>query len=329
MYKIEEKIIAHSKEDISLDVELGKSGICIYLFMRSRLLNDPKVGKLAEKLLEEVCGSLSAYKGKGPSPELIQIGIGIDYLLRNTFVKGNSNTVLGDFDDIIFHLFAPESTAKSNPVNLMRILYYICIRLEKQKKGSDSHFMLEELCIKVFNELCESLDSTFFEEPILFNLDYRLPQFLYVVGKIHALKFYNYRIDEVLKEISGLILSKFPVSHANRLYLLWGLVRFKELAESNIFDEQIELLHSHIDYKKIIYEELQNKTVFIKNGVAGIYLLLAGLEKTSCPIPYDKQLLKKRIEDSDVWKEDQWTKENLGLIHGFSSLIMTYLLITN
>jgi hypothetical protein len=293
--------------------------------VRSRLLKEPKTEELAGKLLDEVSGGLSAYSGKGPSPELVQIGIGIDYLLRNAFVKGNSNTILGDFDDVIFRSFAPESKSNNYPLNLMRVLYYTCIRLEKQKKGNDLHFMMEELCIKIFNELCDSLDSNFFEEPILFNLDYKLPQFLYVVGKTHSLKFYNYKIDPFLKEFFGLISSRFPVSHANRLYLLWGLVRFKELTESNIFDEQIELLHSHIDYQKIIYEEMRNKTVFIKNGVAGIYLLLSGLEKTHYPILYDKQLFKKRIEDSDVWKEDQWTKENLGLIHGFSGLIMVLL----
>jgi hypothetical protein len=38
MYKIEEKIIAYSKEDIPLDVENDKLGISLYLFMRSRLL---------------------------------------------------------------------------------------------------------------------------------------------------------------------------------------------------------------------------------------------------------------------------------------------------
>jgi hypothetical protein len=319
MEQIKEKITTYSRGEISLDIEAGKLGFCIFFF----LLNDEAYRKQAEKLLDDVYRKLNDEHQFINLYQLSQVGTGIDYLIKNQYVKGNANYILSDVDNAIFRKLAFEDTIDYRMPGIIPLLHYLFVRLEKQKQGSDACFLWEELCIKTFNSIYISLESNFYNDPVLFSLEtYPLPLFLYVIGKLHSLRFYNYRIDEVIKEMSGLIQSRLPVLHANRLYLLWGLSHLKKETGLNFWDEQIELLVHHIDYQTIIYKELRSKAVFVNDGVAGICLLLIDLEKTPYQIPFDIRLLRERIAKSAVWQEDQWEKESLGLFKGFSGLLL-------
>jgi len=254
--------------------------------------------------------------------------MGIDYLIKQKYLQGNINSVLEDIDKLIFKSVVFETKPVTYKMNgIIPVLYFICTRIGQQHKGSDAGLMLEELCIKLINGLYRSLDLDFYEESYLFNiLNYKLPQFLFVASKIYSLQFYNYRIIEILKDISNIILSRMPALHFNRLYLLWSLVHLKEATGWNIWDEQMNLLINHIDYQKIIYKELRNKDVFILDGVTGIYLLLSALKKTVYPISFEKTFFCRRIEESEIWKDEE-ALEFLGVINGFSGLIWVYYLI--
>jgi len=320
--QIKEKIVDLSKQQIRLDIDEGKMGFCLYFYKLARLLNEPLYKKQAEKLLDDIYMELSNTSMLNTTYEIAQIGIGIEYLIKHKYVSGNINSILYDIDSLIFKTIIFEkkpTTYRTNGVFI--ILYYICIRIEQQHLGSDARFMLEELCIKLFNELYISLDSAFYDETYLFNLsNYKLPQFLYVVSKIYLLQFYNYRIIETIQEIAGFIKSRIPVLHSNRLYLLWGLLHLKKVTELDIWDEQIDMLASKVNCQKMIYKELRSKDVFIQDGVAGIYLLLTALKDTPHPIPFDKALFLKRIEESAIWK-DKEAFETLGFINGFSGFL--------
>jgi len=324
--KVNEKIIAYSNKKISLDIEEGKMGFCLYFFKLSRLLREPQYQKLAEKLLNDIYIELSVESTKRTAYEIAQIGMGINYLIKQKYVEGNINSILGNIDKLIFKIVVFEKKPITYRINgIIPILYFVCMRIEEQRQGSDERFMLEELGIKLFNSLYQSLDPGFYDEPILFNiLNYKLPQFLYVVSKMYSLQFYNYRITEVIGEISDLILSRMPVLHSNRLYLLWALVHLKEAAGCDTWDEQIELLVNRIDYHKIIYKELRNKDVFILDGVAGIFLLLNVLKNTSYPVVFDKTFFRRRIEESRIWKDKEFA-QSLALVNGFSGLLWVYL----
>lgn len=326
--KINEKIIAKSNQKISLDIEDGKMGYCIYFFELARLTGELKYQQIAEKLLDNICLELGNDSTKKSTYELAQIGMGIDFLIKQKYIEGNINSILSDIDILIFKKLVFENNLVTYRMNGgIPILYYICTRIEQQNKGSDARFISEELCIKLFNDLYQSLDSEFYDEPVLFNImNYKLPQFLYAVSKIYSLQFYKDRIISILREISGLVLSRIPVLHANRLYLLWALIHLKEATMWNMWDEQIDILVKHIDYQKIIYKELRNKDVFIQDGVAGIYLLLNALQNTSYSIPFDRIFFRKKIENSGVWKDEKVIKM-LGLINGFSGLLWVYYLL--
>lgn len=328
LIKISEEIIDYTNSDSGLDIITGKMGVCLYFFSRAKLLDESKYQKLAEKLLDDIYLDLGNEAIKKSAYELAQIGIGMNYLIKQKFVQGNINNILNGIDIAVYKKMIFQNSNTNKPNETLLILYFICIRLEKQKKGSDTGFIWEELCIKVFNELYRSIELEFYEEPILFNMDYRLPKFIYVLYKMYSLQFYNYRIIEVIKEISYTILSRIPILHANRLYLLWSLFHLKTSIGLDIFDEQMDLLLNHIDYKKIIYTELRDRNVFVKDGVAGICVLLNSLQKTSCQISFDKNLFLKRIEESGIWEEYKQLQDVYGLITGFSGLLWVYFSIT-
>ena len=323
---INKKMIVTSNQKMSLDVETGKMGYCLYFFKLARLLSSQQYQKQAEKLLDDIYSELGVESTKRTAYELAQIGMGINYLIKQKYVEGNINSILGNIDKMIFKIVVFEKKPITYRINgIIPVLYFVCMRIEEQKQGSDERFMLEELGIKLFNSLYQSLDPGFYDEPILFNiLNYKLPQFLYVVSKMYSLQFYNYRIIEVIGEISGLILSRMPVLHSNRLYLLWALVHLKEAAGCDTWDEQIKLLVNRIDYQKIIYKELRNKDVFILDGVVGIFLLLNVLKDTSYPVVFDKTFFRKRIEESVIWKDTEFAQSS-ALVNGFSGLLWVYL----
>ena len=313
-----------------LDIMTGKMGICLYFFLLAESSKNKQHQQWAEEVLDDVYDKLSQDITDVSIVDIVQVGIAIDFLLERKYVTGNINQVLGELDDILFRKMTSSRNRQvltCETQDFLYILYYLSLRYEKQKPNSDNCFLIEELIIKAFNEVYAFLNSAFYDEPVLFNLDYKLPPFLFVLSKIYSLNFYNYRLDEVIKEITGLIQSRSPVLHATRLYLLWGLVNLKRVTKFTFWDEQVELIYYHISLSKIIEQELRNKQVFIKDGVAGIYLLLAAMKKTDYTIPYDPAMLYKRIHDSDVWKKN--SQQVLAFANGMSGLLWIEQLIKN
>ena len=314
-----EKINVFAHETAGLNIETGKTGICLYFFMLADSLKNKKYQQWAEELLKEIYGQLDQDMSIKTIREIMQVGIGFYFLLKRKYVEGNINQVLEDVDNALFRWMSSSKPLTYEMAGFLHILYYLYLRIEKQKPNSNSLFLMEELTIKAFNDVYASLNSAFYDEPVLFYLGYKLPLFLYVLSKIHSLGFYNYRIDEVIKEIAGLIQSRIPVLHANRLYLLWSLVNLKQTTGFTFWDEQINIIYHNINVQKIVEQELRDKQVFVTDGVAGIYLLLNALEKTDYKIPFDMEMLRKRINDSDVWKEN--AQQPLVFSYGMSGLL--------
>ncbi|WP_026712565.1 glycoside hydrolase family protein [Flavobacterium daejeonense] len=324
---INERIAKHASVTRLLNFENGKLGFCFYFFELATIEKSPKHLKLATNLFEQIRRELPAYSANNFVYELAQIGIAIDLFVKRDYIHADINRLLEDFDDLIFKKLLVLDLANIKPFETVIILYYLCIRIEKQKKESDACFILEELCILTFNNFYQTIDSSFFDEPLSFSLTYQLPLFIFILSKLYGLGFYNYRFDAIIKEVSGLILSRLPVLHSNRLYLLWSLTKLKEATNSIIWDEQIEILTQHINCEKIIFEELRSKNIAIRDGLAGVYLLLNELSSTINKIQFDVNWIKEKLKDSELWKNNRWATSNLGLVNGLSGVILVYSLI--
>jgi hypothetical protein len=330
---INEKLIKQlSTKDISLDFFYGKMGICIYLFEYGKLFNENKFLQLGESLIDDIYEQIQKNKLSdfNLNYDLVGASLGFDYLIKQKYVKGNINDILEHIDHIIFMQFLyGQGVKKKSLKESFFLLYYFIIRLESQKKRSDNEFIFQELIIEELNSLYLNNLSVLFEEPSKYTIYYWTPIFLYMLERIYRQGFYNERIINVLREITPKILSKFPVLHSNRLFLAWGMSNVKNIIiNSQIWNEHLGLITEHINFEKIVFQELKDKDIYLTNGITSIYLLFSDIIKKAGNVvgPVDYDIFNKKIEQSEVWNEilssSEYFKEHMGLIDGICGVIL-------
>lgn len=312
----------------------GKMGYCIYFFWLNRIENNEEYNIVAERLIDDILENIDTLKSIDIKNGLAGIGLGINYLIEEGYVTGNVNILLKNIDDLIFkHLNLPKYYTSINPLSTTQLLYYLCIRLKGQKEHSESEYLFKELIIKTVNNLYEKINLKFSEEALSYNIDYLLPQFLYVLSKIYSLNFYNYRILKILEEMTPLIRSTIPLLHCNRLYLLWGLDSIDKQVEISGWRNHIKLLRRECHIEIIFNEELSNNNIFFYNGVASIYFLITGLHRYFTPkeISQYNQQIKQKIESSEIWNiletDPYYFEDYKGLLNGFCGVSVLHHII--
>ncbi len=322
-----DKRLISSSDNSALGLANGKMGICLYFYLCSRLDNNREYQKNADRLLDEIFAGIQSVRTIDVMQGLVGIGLGVDYLIKNGYVKGNSNTVLSDLDDEIFkQLTATEFPAYMDSLNLIQLLYYLCIRLKSQKQGSDAEFLYRELIILAVNKLYEKVDDSLFEEPFCYSSNYKLPQLLYVLGIVYSLGFYNYCLRKILEEICFRLCSIIPVLHAHRLYLIWGIRNLMKEVDMPGVGDHLALLERELHVSTIFAEELRNKNICFLNGVASIYLWLQDLRDAECAKDFASYqgILLERLGSSDMWSlfesDPNYIKAYKGLLDGYCGM---------
>lgn len=260
---------------------------------------------------------------------LAGIGIAIRYLLKESYIKGSSNSILKDLDNQIFrNLSYSKYYKKISLLSLIHILYYICLRANDQVKGSESECLYQELIIGTINQIYQRIDASFFEDSLHFGVTYLLPQFLFLLSKIYGLNFYNLRIIKILEELSVVVLSSLPLLHSNRLFLMWGMDSIVKQISMKNWNSHIKILKDRIDINTILEDELRSRNIYIRNGVAGIYLLLSSIQNQFTGYDFHSWMSKiiSKIDSSEVWciieKEPGYLYQNRGLLSGLSGVSM-------
>ncbi len=292
---------ALNNEHISIGLSSGKMGLCIYFFQLARTENNKEYNKIAEKLLDDILNQASKIASINIEDGMLGISLGISFLIRNNYVQGNENAVLKDIDDEIFKWITFNYINGDTSV-LIQALYYIYVR-KLSTLSNESDFFFNELAIHIINELHSKMESILAEEAVRFSLDTKLPLFLFALSKIYQLDIYNHKIINILREITPFILSKYEYLDSQRLYLLWGISKINLHIKDERLAEHCNLLVSRIDVNKLI-GEFRNKGVFLKDGVAGICLLILSLEeeeKQMLNIKYFQEKAKEKIESSLIW----------------------------
>lgn len=339
IHSLNTKLISFFKrEDISLGLADGKMGFCIYFYVSGRNERNREYEAVAEKLLDDIFENIDAVNSIDVKNGLAGIGLGVDYLIKNNYVKGNINVILKDIDDVIFrNLSYSKYYEKIELLSLIHILYYLCIRLESQKQGCENEYLFRELIIQTINILYERIDLSFYEEPFAYNIDYPLPQLLFVLSKIYSLDFYNYRLIKIIEELSYKVLSTFPILHSNRLYLLWGMGALNRLIKNKQWEKYTCLLKNQIDIETLLNQELRNKNIYFNEGITSIYYLINSLSNYFSREESDtirKQTVAK-INSSEVWNSlkdnPQYFESHTGLYNGFTgvSLLLQHLKSSN
>lgn len=80
----------------------GKMGWVIFLFHYARLRDSEEYEDIAMDLLSDVYSRIYTSTSVDYSTGLSGVGVGIEYLIRNGFVKGDANLILRDIDRLMF-----------------------------------------------------------------------------------------------------------------------------------------------------------------------------------------------------------------------------------
>lgn len=331
------KLVSLVDETYPIGLATGKMGLCIYYYHLSRWEGKDELKQLAENLLDDIVNQLSDTMDVTVEVGLAGIAIGLNHLVKEKFIGGDINEILEDVDSYIFKKLAfldYKDTEKNIPkIEYIHLLYYLYMRYIQQNNYDDK-YILQELIIRIIEMFKHDLQSDFFSEHFSFSLrNFHLPFFLYTIGKIYELNIYNARITKILKEYIDQIISIYPVSHANRLYLLCGLINIKSCLPDyqKEIDSHIQLLREGIDVEHIVNNELKNLYIYLEDGVSSVYMLLFYLQQeySAYSIDFIPQLFFDKISKSEVWNALQssasYFHDRNGLLNGFPGAYLVLL----
>lgn len=317
---------------VPLGLFYGKTGWAIYLFEMSRIKCDKILETSAVNIISNVCFQIDSLKSIDLKDGLAGIGLGINYLIKKKFIAGNVNEILQDIDDRIYREVSyPASFGKIDTLSKIQIVYYFLVRLKELKPTSENSFLFKELIMESINSIHKSIETMSFEEPLSYNVEYLLPQLLFLFSSLFELKFYNYRLTRITDELSYHILSIFPRLHFNRLYLLWAMDKLNNLKQDKTWEKHINLLYNQLDVNCIINDEIPSYNIFFNDGLVSIHKLLSKLKcyySTAQMVQFEKSIMHK-IMTSGAWDKfaNDWSK-CFGLYDGYSGTILSLNRIT-
>ncbi|WP_446787771.1 hypothetical protein [Macellibacteroides fermentans] len=332
------KLFSTVDDNYPIGLVKGKLGLCVYFYYLSRWEERDDFKEIAENLLDDVVSRLSNTIDITVESGLAGVAIGISHLIKENFIDGDINEVLEDVDSAIFKKLAflvyKDAKKYIRKAELIHILYYLYVRYKEQTEV-DKQYIFQELMIRTVEMFKDDLQLSFFDEHFSFSIrNFQLPFFLFVFAKIYDLNIYNDRITKILEEYIKHIVSIYPVSHANRLYLLCGLINVKPCLSGygKEIDNHIQLLKDGIDIEYIINKEMRNQDIYLMEGLSSVYMLLyyLQLKHPAYCIDYYPQLFFTKISNSEAWsalqnREFYFHKYN-GLLDGFPG---AYLVLLN
>jgi hypothetical protein len=318
-------------ETSSLGLSSGKTGFCLYFYRMSRLTNNQACEDIAGQWIEAIVSNIDSLKAYDIKQGLAGVALGIDYLIDNRFVKGDSNRIVKDVDTELFkQLSYPENRDRMDVSVQLQFLYYFIVRMKKQKPGSEQHGLFRELIIQTINNLSSKTSFDIYDEPLLFDTDYLLPQYLFALSR--CMNWYANKIYRIMEELSPFLLSKLPFLHANRLYLLWAIDAVSKSTGIKELESHGRLLRKELDVDRIIHEELPVRNIYFKEGFPAVYLLIKSLPDYFSASETEKYAIAivNTIIQSPEWdfllRDDDYFGMKNGLFDGYcgTSLLLHY-----
>lgn len=141
LYLITKEILTSTLHKSNNGLLSGKMGIAIFLFHYARYSHDEQIEEdafdLVSQIIENLDISLIDYK-----TGLSGIGVGIEYLIQQSFLEGNSDEVFEDFDEILSTQICSQKLYLSTH-NLLDLERYFQMRLSNPK--TEKQFFLQEI----------------------------------------------------------------------------------------------------------------------------------------------------------------------------------------
>ncbi len=299
----------------------GYMGHCIYFYIKYNFTHLPIHKKRADFFLEKTLQSINTRSPLDVHDGIAGIGFGIAYLVENGFIRGNLDTILQEIDDMLFKkiITITRSTTSMDKIadRLTNVLLYAVFRA-KTVKDKDTKWIFENFVIQLINLIYQNHTPYFYTEPYPSTSNYPLVQYLLALFQTYKLGFYNFRIEQILKEMSVFLFTQTPLLHANRLMLLYVTEQLSQEIGTPGWDKYANHLRSQVSIEEILQKEMKDRQVFFTNGIGGVYLLLVAYNKISSqPIEFSPEIFYHRIQQSEVWEllkqNGEFFEKNAGL----------------
>ena len=337
--KLINKLLSSKLDSYPVSLFHGKMGLTIYLYHLSRIESNTEYQAIADQLLDQIMiHDLSPNHSIDVEDGLAGVGLGVTWLVKNEFVDADLNEILEVIDDTIFRRIAfQKDSSFLTPAKLTHLTGYLYIRL-KEQTDTNLKMLYQNLISKVLNMLYPKIDDEFLNESYTFSAyHYQLPVLLWIISKLLEADFYNERIYKMLDTLRLSILSRFPVLHSNRLWLLWGMLHLKPYLHHALWSNYIQMLYREISLDEILENEMTGRKIFISNGLSAVYMLLHAINRDfpDYPIPFDPQTIYTKLLNSDAWnaliERDYFYDIHHGLVNGFPGvqIALNQLRITN
>lgn len=256
----------------------GNTGLCIFFYLLSRNTNNSEFEKIADDLLDNVFANLNTASSADFENGLAGIGWGIEYLVQNNFVEGNTDEILEEVDNKVFRALNEEKNTSFELGNgLTGYLFYLINRLKnKTEPFSIAQRINMELLILTINRIAELVTTQFpniFKE-MYFDLLWQFSAMLFSLTEAFKLNIYNEKISCMIQQWIPYFEAYIPSFHINRLFLAVVLNRICLLIPDKRLDKQVQILLFATDFE-VLKTEVDHNVLNIRYGWPGVVWLLS------------------------------------------------------
>jgi len=255
----------------------GNTGICIFFYHLARSTNNLVYENIASELLDKVFESFCKLDTVDFENGLAGIGWGIEYLVQNNFVEGNTDEILEHVDNKVFKVLNEDNHTSFELANgLTGYLFYLINRLKDSKAPfSMAQLINRELLILTINKIDVLITAQFptIVKEIQFDLFWRFPIILFGLKEAFKLNIYNEKIRIILRQWLPNFEVYIPSLHTNRLFLSVVLKQIYSIIPDKRFEKQIQILLFATDFE-VLKTEIDYTVLNIRYGWRGVALLL-------------------------------------------------------
>lgn len=184
-------------DNLGMEGEMGRVIAFYHLF---RQTGDKEWKEKAETLLDEIIDGCSVELPLTYGDGLCGVGVGVEYLIQEGFVEGDSNEILCEMDSLVYHAINCRalSSLKIND-GVCGLAYYLYFRLRRRKELDDiSVLRNKEHLIYLIDWIADLLPGT--------KQLSTLYEVFFILCQLHTLNVLNAKVERLieycLKEIS-------------------------------------------------------------------------------------------------------------------------------
>lgn len=182
----------------------GQTGLAIFYYNLFRFTREDEYEKKADELIEKVYDNLgSAILPLDFENGLTGIGWAFEYLVQHGFAEADTNEILGEIDDKLFHHIVHSGELPLNFSNgLLGHATYLIWRLRDNTNLEVSQ-ILKLLLVDVINKISFLIENEKLpiNETSGFNLFWDLPALLLVFAECLRLNIYKQKIFRILDDL--------------------------------------------------------------------------------------------------------------------------------